>query len=133
MSDNKLGNIEHQEADTLIRHLSMLNEIINIDGYKQFNHITKIFPDKIVVIDFWAAECAPCKRYLPIFAQAHQKYYMDYVFAKINVNENPDLAQYFGITSIPSTLLVKGTQVLRKFTGALNFETLKQILEKFMS
>ncbi len=133
MSDNELEKIRLRKAEMLLELQSMPKEIINIDGNDQFNQLLKDFPDKVVIIDFWAIWCAPCKLFAPIFAKAQQEYLMDYIFTKVNVDENPEIAQYFGIASIPTTLIIKGGKVLRKLVGVVNFETLKQILEKFKS
>ncbi|MFX1307829.1 MAG: thioredoxin family protein, partial [Promethearchaeota archaeon] len=50
---------------------------------------------------------------------------------KVNVDENPMIAQFYGIRSIPTTVFKKGGNFLRKFVGLLNYESLKQILSKF--
>jgi thioredoxin 1 len=117
----------------LLRSQSMPKEIINVRTEQEFNQLLKDFPDKIMVIDFWAEWCSPCKLYAPIFAKAHQDYSIEYIFIKINVDENPIIAQYFGISSIPTTLFVKEGEVLRKFVGNVSFEILELILEKFKS
>ncbi|MFX1570259.1 MAG: thioredoxin family protein [Promethearchaeota archaeon] len=131
MSDNKLGKIRNRKAEMLIRNSNLPKEIIVIKENEQFTQLLKDFPDKIVVIYFWANSCAPCKIYRPIFEIAHQKFSMDYVFAKINADENPDIAQSLGVTSIPTTVLAKGNQVIRRFMGVINLETLKHIFENF--
>lgn len=131
MSDNELEKIRLRKAEMLLKLQSMPRKIIDINDEDDFNKLLKDFPEKVVVIDFWAIWCAPCKLFAPIFERAYQEYSMDFIFIKVNVDETPKIAQYFGITSIPTTLLVKGGDILRKFVGVLNYETLKQILEKF--
>jgi len=133
MSDNELEKIRLRKAQRLLKLQSMPKEIIDIKTEDEFNKLLKDFPDKIIVIDFWAEWCAPCKLFAPILAKAHEEYSIDFIFVKINVDENPMIAQYFGITSIPTTLFIKGEHILRKFLGAVNFEVLKQILEKLKS
>jgi len=133
MSDHELEKIRQRKAEMLLKMQSMPKDIINIQNDNQFNELLKEFPDKIVVLDFWAVWCAPCKMYDPIFKKLNQEYNHDFIFAKINVDENPLMAQYFGISSIPSTVFVKGDKMLRKFVGVMNYETLKQIFEKFKS
>ena len=131
MSDDEIEKIRLRKAEMLLRIQSVLKEIINIRSEKEFNKLLKDFPDKIMIIDFWAKWCAPCKLFTPIFARAQQKYSMDYVFLKINVDENPKIAQYYKISSIPTTVIIKKGEVLRKFVGVVNLETLNLILEKF--
>jgi len=131
MSDHELEKIRLRKAEMLLKLQTMPRKIIDINDEDDFNKLLKDFPEKVVVIDFWAIWCAPCKLFAPIFEKAYQEYSKDFIFIKVNVDKTPKIAQYFGITSIPTTLFVKGGDVLRKFVGVLNYETLKQILEKF--
>jgi thioredoxin 1 len=131
MSDDELEKIRLRKAEMLLNLQSMPNQIIELNSEEEFNNLLKQFPDKILVIDFWAEWCAPCKLFASTFLKAHQEYLNDFIFLKINVDDNPAIAQYFGISSIPTTLFVKEGEILRKFVGVVNYETLKLILEKF--
>ena len=131
MSDNDLAKIRQKKAEMLLKMQSMPRGIVTIKDEQDLSRINEEFNDKIIIIDFWAVWCAPCKMFAPIFEKLQQEYYKDFIFAKINVDENPLIAQSFGITSIPTTLLLKGGQVLRKFVGAMNYPSLKQVLDKF--
>lgn len=133
MSDNELEKIRLRKIEELLRLQSTPKEIINISNNDDFNKLLNDFPDRIIVIDFWAVWCAPCKIYAPVFKKAHEEFTLDFIFTKINSDENPSIAQYFGITSIPTTLFIKGKQVVHKFSGVVNYDTLKQILEKLKS
>ena len=115
----------------LMKLQSMPKGIVNIKNEEELNKLSQEFNDKIIVIDFWAVWCSPCKIFAPIFEKIQQEYNQDYIFAKINVDENPIVAQRYGISSIPTTLFVKAGYVLRKLVGVVNYTTLKQILEKF--
>ncbi|MBY8992616.1 MAG: thioredoxin [Candidatus Lokiarchaeota archaeon] len=108
----------------------MPNGIITINSEQDLTRLTNQFNDKIIVIDFWAVWCSPCKIFAPIFEKLQQEYYTDFIFAKINVDENPLIAQSFGISSIPTTLFIKEGKLLRKFVGVMNYETFRQFLEK---
>ncbi|MFW9784445.1 MAG: thioredoxin [Candidatus Heimdallarchaeota archaeon] len=131
MSDNELEKIRQKKAEMLLKMQSMPREIINIKNEQDLTNLTKQFSDKIIIIDFWAVWCSPCKMFAPTFEKLHQEYYRDFIFAKINVDENPLIAQYLGISSIPTTVFLQNNQVLRKFVGVMNYGTLKQIFEKF--
>ncbi len=131
MSDNELEKIRQRKAEMLMKLQSMPKEIMNLKNEDDLNKLSQEFNDKIIVIDFWAVWCSPCKLFTPIFEKIQQEYYQDFIFVKINVDENPMVAQRFGISSIPTTLFIKGGQFLRKLVGVINYTTLKQILEKF--
>ncbi len=130
MSDNELEKIRQRKAEMLMRMQSMPTGIITINTEQDLKRLTDEFNDKIIIIDFWAVWCSPCKIFAPIFEKLQQEYYKDFIFAKINVDENPLIAQYYGISSIPTTLLLKDGQALRKFVGVMNYPSMKQILEK---
>ena len=133
MSDNELEKIRQRKAEMLMKLQSIPKKIINIKNWDDLNKLSLEFNDKIIVIDFWAVWCSPCKVFAPIFEKIQQEYYQDFIFVKINVDENPMVAQRFGISSIPTTLFIKGGQFLRKLVGVINYTTLKQALEKFRS
>ncbi|MHA2035754.1 MAG: thioredoxin [Promethearchaeota archaeon] len=130
MSDNELEKIRQRKAEMLLKMQKIPTEIITINNEQDLTRITNEFSDKIIVIDFWAVWCSPCKTFAPIFEKLQQEYYQDFIFAKINVDENPLIAQYYGISSIPTTLFLKDGQALRKFVGVMNYPSMKQILEK---
>ena len=131
MSDNELKKIRQRKAEMLMKLQSMPKGVVSIKTEEDLNKISSEFSDKIIVIDMWAVWCSPCKMFAPIFEKVQQEYEQDFIFAKINVDENPMVAQRYGISSIPTTLFIKGGQPIRKIVGVVNYSTLKQILEKF--
>ncbi|MFX0027576.1 MAG: thioredoxin [Candidatus Hermodarchaeota archaeon] len=133
MSDNELEKIRQRKAEMLMKLQAMPKAIINIKSEGELYKLSEEFNGKIIIIDFWAAWCSPCKMFAPIFERVQQEYSGDFIFAKINVDENPMVAQRYGIASIPTTLFIKGGQPLRKIVGAVNYATLKQMLDKLRS
>ena len=130
MSDNDLKKIRQRKAEMLLKMQTMPSGIINIKNEQELARLNKEFNDKIIIIDFWAVWCSPCKIFAPVFEKLQQEYYKDFIFSKVNVDENPLIAQSFGISSIPTTLFIKEGMILRKFVGVMNYETLRQFLEK---
>jgi thioredoxin 1 len=133
MSDDELEKIKQRKVEMLLKQQSMPNEIINLHGINDLNKLTNDFPDKVVIIDLWAVWCGPCKTFGPIFEKVYQEYSRDFIFAKVNVDENPSIAQFYGVTAIPTTLFIKNGEIVRKFVGLMNYDTFKQILEKLKS
>ena len=72
----------------------------------------------MVVVDFWAAWCAPCRFFAPTFEQASDKH-PDVVFGKVNTEEQPELAGAFGIRSIPTLMILREKVILYSEAGAL--------------
>ncbi len=130
MYDHELEKIRQKKAEKLLKLQTIPNEIVVIKNEEELKRLSNDFNEKVIVIDFWAVWCGPCKIFAPIFQKIQQENYKDFIFAKINVDENPFIAQQFGITAVPTTLFLKGGQVLKKQPGAMNYSSLKQILEK---
>jgi thioredoxin len=72
----------------------------------------------MVVLDFWAAWCAPCRLFAPTFEQASEKY-PDVVFGKVDTEAQRELAGAFGIRSIPTLMILRDQVILYSEAGAL--------------
>jgi len=83
--------------------------------------------DSTVIIDFWAPWCGPCRGFAPIFEKASEAH-QDVVFAKVNTDEEQDLAGAFGIRSIPTLMVFREQVVLFQQAGALPAQALEQVL-----
>jgi thioredoxin 1 len=86
-----------------------------------------------VLVDFWAVWCMPCKMMDPILEQAAADYDGKLTVAKVNVDEEPELAERFGIVSIPTMIVFsKGAEAAKK-VGALPRHILDEFLKEFVS
>jgi len=73
-----------------------------------------------VVVDFWAAWCGPCRAMAPMFEQAASELAGKARFVKVNVDEQQTLAQRYGIRAIPTLVLFRGGEEVRRHSGAMD-------------
>ena len=97
-------------------------------------HVTKDNFDEIkasskpVLLDFFATWCGPCRMIAPLIEQIADEH-PEYVIAKIDVDEEPELAQTFGIQSIPTLVVIKNGEVVNTATGARPKDAILALLQ----
>jgi thioredoxin 1 len=89
--------------------------------------------DKPVVLDFYAEWCGPCRALLPVLEDASKDYAEDIVVAKVNVDENSDIAAKFGVRSIPAVFLMKNGAVVDQFTGVQSRTEINKRIDQLIS
>ena len=85
---------------------------------------------KLVVVDFWATWCGPCRMISPILDEAEMEMADKFTLVKVNVDDAEEIAARFHIMSIPTLLFFKGGQVVDTAIGALAKNELKALIDK---
>ena len=81
-----------------------------------------------ILIDFWAEWCGPCKQMNPVLDQLADEVAGQATIAKVNVDQSPELAQKFGVQSIPTFIVLKNGKEVERRNGVANLGTLKDLI-----
>lgn len=100
-------------------------EVIKLNN-ENFNKEVKE-SNKVVLVDFYADWCGPCKMFAPVFEEASQE--SDINFIKLNVDEYSDIAREYGVMTIPTIILFKNGNEIKRFTGFMPKDELIKFLK----
>lgn len=103
-------------------------KVYELQTHDQIDKIADKFPKRLIIIDFWAEWCGPCKEMKPIFAELASEY-QDGIFISINIDEDSsgELKKQYGIQSIPMFVFIKDNTVIDYMMGANKSELINKI------
>ena len=85
-----------------------------------------------VLVDFWAEWCAPCRAMGPFVDKLAEEFRGQLTVVKINTQDNPEVPARYGITAIPTFLVIKGGEVVKQIVGQRVYDELKKDVEPFL-
>ena len=127
---DELEEIRGKKLQELVKRMSTpkIDKPIVVSD-RNFEQTMKSYP--LVVVDCWAAWCAPCRAIAPIVDQLAKDYTGKVVFGKLNVDENPETAQRFGIMAIPTLLVMKDSKEVDRIVGVLPKSELEEKINSY--
>lgn len=93
---------------------------------------TAVETDKLVVIDFWAAWCGPCKMLTPIINELSEDNSEKAIIGKVDVDNNPEVSQKYGITNLPTILFLKNGEIVDKHIGLTSKGALQKKIDALL-
>ena len=132
MEDSELEKIKKKQLEELLQ-LQNLNKIVNempVIELTSQDFDQKKSENELLLVDFWAEWCGPCKSMHPIFSRMAKKY-KSVRFARVNVDNAQDIARRYGVQSIPTFIMFKNGEVANTMVGAVGEPGIHMICKKF--
>ena len=120
--DEELKAIKHKKLAELQKEAArkaMMSSITEPIVLTDSNFASEVSKYPILLVDFWAPWCGPCRMVSPMIEQLSREYSGKVAFGKVNVDENQRIAASFGIQSIPTLMIFKGGKTVDVMVGAL--------------
>ncbi len=137
-NDKELDAIHQKRLHELIRNSievipTETKSIIHIDSAEQLNELVHKHTEKLIIIDFWAEWCGPCQQFMPIFQELQKEYQnKKVIFAKVNVDEVPEIAEQFQINAVPAFLFIKKQQIVHMEIGYKQKAAFARIIDSLL-
>ena len=133
MEDNEFEKIQKKQLEDLVKQQN-LNNILDKTPVMELtseNFNREMANNDLLLVDFWAEWCGPCKSMHPIFTRMAKKY-KRVRFARVNVDNAQDIASKYGVQSIPTFIMFKNGEIANTMVGAVGEPGIHMICKKFI-
>ena len=105
-------------------------DVLELSKTEQFDEIIND-PERPTLVDFWAEWCGPCKMVAPVIKRLAKEYDGRMTFAKVNVDELPEISNRYGVRSIPTLIVFRGGKTATRITGFKPEKALRPQLDRY--
>jgi len=134
MSEEELEKIRQKKLNQLLRKSKGTVASENVVALTDSTFDTTIKNASLpILVDFWAEWCMPCRMMVPVIEELAHDYAGKAMFAKINVDENPQTAERFNIVSIPFFIIFKNGQPVEQILGGVGRKPLEEAIKKHLA
>ena len=133
MEDDEFKKIQKKQFEDLVKQQN-LNNILDKTPVMELtseNFNREMANNDLLLVDFWAEWCGPCKSMHPIFTRMAKKY-KRVRFARVNVDNAQDIARKYGVQSIPTFIMFKNGEIANTMVGAVGEPGIHMICKKFI-
>ena len=133
MEDDEFERIQKKQLEDLVKQQN-LNNILDKTPVMELtseNFNREMSNNDLLLVDFWAEWCGPCKSMHPIFTRMAKKY-KHVRFARVNVDNAQDIASKYGVQSIPTFIMFKNGEIANTMVGAVGEPGIHMICKKFV-
>ena len=133
MEDDEFERIQKKQLEDLVKQQN-LNNILDktpVIELTSENFNREMANNDLLLVDFWAEWCGPCKSMHPIFTRMAKKY-KRVRFARVNVDNAQDIARKYGVQSIPTFIMFKNGEIVNTMVGAVGEPGIHMICKKFV-
>tara|TARA_Y100001960_G_scaffold295482_1_gene340150 strand:+ start:1650 stop:2057 length:408 start_codon:yes stop_codon:yes gene_type:complete len=133
MEDPELEKIRQKQLDELMQQQN-LNKVVDETPVLELtsnNFNQEILKNQLLLVDFWAEWCGPCKSMHPVFTRMAKKY-KQVRFARVNVDDAQDIAMKYGVQSIPTFIMFKNGDIANRMVGAVGEPGIHMICKKIL-
>ena len=132
MEDPEIEKIKQRKLEEMLRQQQENTaqsqvEVADLDS-SNFDHM--VSSNNLVLVDFWAEWCGPCRMMHPVFTRMAKKY-RHIKFARVNVDNSQDIAMRFGVQSIPTFIMFRAGQAVDRMIGAVGEPGIHMIAQKY--
>ena len=132
MDDPEFEKIKKKQLEDLLQEQNLNNTVNEIPVMELTSHNfnQEVKNNDLLLVDFWAEWCGPCKSMHPIFTRMAKKY-KQVRFARVNVDNAQDIAMKYGVQSIPTFIMFKNGEIANQMVGAVGEPGIHMICKKF--